>query len=35
MGVLSLFDLSEIDFFAMLSRVDRGCAEDLARVGEP
>ncbi len=35
MGVLSLFDLSEIDFFAMLSRVDRDCAEALARVGEP
>lgn len=35
MGVLSLFDLSEIDFYAMLSRVDRGCAEALARVGEP
>lgn len=35
MGILSIFDLSEIDFAAMLARVDRGCAEALARVGDP
>jgi putative nucleotidyltransferase with HDIG domain len=35
MGMLTIFDLSEVDFSAMLQRVDRECADVLARVGEP
>jgi putative nucleotidyltransferase with HDIG domain len=35
MGLLSLFDLSDVDFSALLARVDRDCAEALARVGDP
>jgi hypothetical protein len=32
---LSVFDLSEVDFGAMMARVDRAAGEAMARVGEP